>query len=320
MMSRTSCTILILTYKGVHHLGYLLPTVRKAIQSTSKEYKINVLIVDNGNDIPTQQYVINNFPDFQFEFSPVNDYLFSLNPFVKKIQDEFVFILNDDMKMAPDVLNNTLDIISSDKSLFAVTCNIKDWEGLTQTSGIRTIELRKGWFQLKEEFPVKRGIYYTLFAGGGAAVMRTEMFNKLKGFDVLFRPAYCEDGDLSLRAWSHNWPIVFNSEAILYHRISATIKDQLKSDKLEQLISSQKIIMCIRNIHYQNFLLKFIFCLPYRVIISSRINKNTRKGLLKSLKKLPFAIWKNLNESRNQLSFNEIQEMIGKSYHFSKFK
>src|SRR5574337_67813 len=94
-----SCTVLILTYKGLKHLEFLLPTVRQAIANALPVYKINVLVVDNGCHEPTRNFVNAQFPEYDYCFSPANDYLFSLNSFVKGINDQFTFILNDDMKL-----------------------------------------------------------------------------------------------------------------------------------------------------------------------------------------------------------------------------
>ncbi len=65
-----NCTVVILTYKGQRHLEYLLPTLKVAIESYKNSETIDVLIVDNGKDELTRQYVLQNFPCFRFEFSP----------------------------------------------------------------------------------------------------------------------------------------------------------------------------------------------------------------------------------------------------------
>ncbi|MCB0397921.1 MAG: hypothetical protein KDD36_14815, partial [Flavobacteriales bacterium] len=68
---RHSCCILILTYKGKYHLEFLLPTVRTAMKQVPDGFDVNVLVIDNGHDEPTRDFVKEHFPDFRFEFSPV---------------------------------------------------------------------------------------------------------------------------------------------------------------------------------------------------------------------------------------------------------
>ncbi|MBI2270827.1 MAG: glycosyltransferase [Bacteroidetes bacterium] len=313
MPVKVSCSVVILTYKGIHHLEYLLPTVREAINNTPG-YQIDVLIVDNGCDQKTKDYTNTRFPEFDFKFSPVNDYLFSLNNFVRDIRSDYTFILNDDMKLHPDVLNKTLDVISKDQKLFSVTCNIMDFDGQFETTGLRYLTIKNGWAGITEVPAPDKNLYYTWFAGGGAAVFNTRMYNELDGFDPLFRPAYCEDGDLSMRAWHRGWETIYHPDAILYHRISATIKDQMKEEKLSQLQNRQKIILFVRNLRYNNFLLKFILKLPYRLIVNWRTGKNSYFALIKSLPILPRALMKRFMENKPVLNDREITQLIGKKY------
>jgi GT2 family glycosyltransferase len=318
-MNEAICKIIILTYKGKFHLEFLLPTVKKAI-SSYPQYPMDVLIVDNGNDISTKDYVNNNFPDFSYEFSPYNDYLFSLNPFIKKCTSPFAFILNDDMRLHANVLKHGLDTLVEDDSLFSVTCNVMDWEGSKVTTGIRFISFKNGWFSLNDNLAFDNLRYYTLFAGGGAAMFRTQMFNSLNGFDTLYRPAYCEDGDISYRAWHRGWKIIFDPEAILFHREGATIKDQYKYNRLARMQTVNKITMIVRNSDYQYFLTKFLLSLPFRLLLGWRVDKNYWLALWKALPKISMALFKRTRRSKHVLTDEQIMEMLGKPYTIPNIK
>jgi GT2 family glycosyltransferase len=53
-------------------------------------------------------------------------------------------------------------------------------------------------------------------ASGAATVCRAEVFEQLGGFcDTMF--AYCEDTDLSLRAWQRGWRVVYVPDAVVLH-------------------------------------------------------------------------------------------------------
>ena len=77
----------------------LLPTVKAAIDHYKGSSIPDVMIVDNGSDESTRQFVQSKYPEYNYLFSPVNDYLFSLNAFIKQLPSEYVFMLNDDMKL-----------------------------------------------------------------------------------------------------------------------------------------------------------------------------------------------------------------------------
>jgi len=311
---KAHCTLLILTYKGKHHLEFLLPTVKTTIENTPN-YKIDVLIVDNGKDEPTRKYVNTNFSDYKFEFSPVNDYLFSLNPYVKKIKTEFVFILNDDMKFNPEVLNQTIPIIAKDENLFAVTCNVRDWDDTYTAAFPRQLYYKKGWLTSKwEKTDIEDNLKYTLYAGGGAAVFRTNIFNKIGGFDSLYRPAYGEDLDLGHVAWHLGYKIVYNPKAILLHREGGTIHNQFKADDLTRKIYKNQILWMVKNSNYPSFLLWFLLLLPYRILTGWKVNKNSYIALLKSLSKIPLALIKRIKKQKPKINDKQLIEILNTEY------
>ena len=312
---KSHCTLLILTYKGKHHLEHLLPTVKRAINNTPN-YRIDVLIIDNGKDKPTEEFVTTNFPEYKFEFSPVNDYLFSLNTYVKNIESEFVFILNDDMKLHPDVLNETLPDIEKDKQLFAVTCNVRDWDDTYTAAYPRKLYYSRGWLSSKwEKDDNENKLRYTLYAGGGAAVFRTDIFNSLGGFDPLFRPAYAEDLDLGHNAWHKGYKIIYNFDAILYHREGGTIQDQFKADKLTQNIYKNQILWMVKDGNYPGFMFWFFILLPYRILTGWKVSKNSYLALLRSLPKIPFALIKRLNKnSKTVINDKQLIKILNSEY------
>jgi len=277
------CTILILTYKGKKHLEFLLPTVREAIEN-SPAFKIDVWIVDNGADKPTNEFVMIHFPEFEYKVSAENAYLFSLNKFVQEIQSEYVFILNDDMRMDKESLNQTIPILNKNKNLFSVTCKIMNWDGNEQTSFVRKMKYSKGWvYTYWDKTLMDDSVRYSLYGGGGAAVFRTQFYNELQGFDRLFYPAYCEDLDLGYRAWKQNRPTVYNPLAILFHREGGTITEQFKADDLEQKIKKNQIVWMLKNCRFPGFSFLFFLFLPYRFLWSFIKNRNSFHALRKAL-------------------------------------
>jgi GT2 family glycosyltransferase len=285
-----SCTILILTYKGKHHLELLLPTVKTAIDHYKGSAFIDVMIVDNGCDEATREMVQSQYPGYSYFFSPLNDYLFSLNTFIKQLPGEYVFMLNDDMKLEKNVLNELIPVMEQDQELFAVTCRIMDFEGTYTASAVRTLRYSRGWIYNYYLDPNETELKYTLYPGGGAAIFRTSYFNALNGFDTLYRPAYAEDLDLGTRAWQRNWKTVYHPKAVLYHREGGTINDQFKKNKLEQMIQRNRVLWMIKNGRYPGFLFWFFLMLPYRMGYAFFNNRNQYKALWQAIQKIGPAI------------------------------
>ena len=311
-----SCTILILTYKGKHHLEHLLPTVVETIEN-SANYKIDVLIVDNGCDETTKNFVKTNFPDFRYEFSPVNDYLFSLNPYIQKLETEFFLLLNDDMRVEKNLINESMPLLENDKNIFSVVSNILNWDGTEVTVFVREMFYKRGWlFSKWNKENNDNKLRYTLY--GGAGIFRTLLFNQLNGFDSLFRPAYCEDLDLGHRAWQKGWSLVYNPKAILFHRVGGTITDQFKADKLEQGIYKNQILWMVKNGTYKGFFITFWLMLPYRILFGWKVSKNSYKALLLALKLIPEALRKRKKIGEKVFSDEKIMTFLNKEYGTTK--
>ncbi len=277
------CTLIILTYKGLEHLKLLLPTVRAAI-ANSPDYQIEVQIVDNGPDDGTPAFVQAHFPEFDHHFAAANDYLFSYNLSVARANSPFVFLSDNDMRFHPEVFNETLGIIRADERLFAVTCNVMDWEGTTTTAGVRVAQYKAGWLDNHFVTPDAETVRYTMYAGGGAAVFRTKTFNALGGFDPLFRPAYSEDKDIGYRAWQAGYQIVYAPKAVLYHREGGTFKEgQTHNPKRTQLIYRNNILWMLKNVRFPGFLTAFFARLPYRIWLHRRRDTDIYHALLQAV-------------------------------------
>jgi len=312
-MLKPTCTLLILTYKGKHHLEFLLPTVEEVIKN-SPQFDIEVVIVDNGKDHFTKVFVHEFFPRFRFEFSQANDYLFSLNPYMKQITSDYTFILNDDIKIHPEAINEALPLLVNDHELFSVSCNVHDWDDTYSAEGTRRLFYQRGWLYSQWNKNANDATRYTLYTGGGSGIFRTQMFNELGGFDPLFRPAYCEDLDLGHRAWQKGWKVVRNPKSILYHREGGTIKDQFKADALSQKVYKNQILWMVKNGNHADFFLWFMLLLPYRLLLGWRVDKNSYIALWKSLSSLPLALKKRFAQPQSTRSDEEIMQIIDNVY------
>lgn len=280
----SSCSIVILTYKGKHHLEWLLPTVKEAIRHYGGKAAIDVLIVDNGCDAATRDLAVASLPGLQYLFSSRNDYLFSLNDVIRNIRSDYILLLNDDIRLDREILNELIPLMeNADDSLFGISCKNFDWEGGHTLSAVRTASYKRGWMSNYYLDPAETGTKYTLYPAGGSTIFRTKYFNALNGFDTLYRPAYCEDTDLGIRAWQNGWKVIYHPKAFVYHREGGSTKDYFRQNKLEQMIYKNQILCMIKNTRQPAFLFWFFLMLPYRLIYNFLHNRNGYKALLQAL-------------------------------------
>jgi GT2 family glycosyltransferase len=292
----TTCTILILTYKGKHHLQFLLPTVQDAILQYRGSVSFKVLIVDNGCDEETREYCRVAFPLFQYEFSKENDFLFSLNDYIRDLRSEYVFLLNDDIRLDKEILNELMPVmLEADDSIFGISCKNLDWEGINTTSAVRVLNYSKGWVSNFYSDIQASTTKYTLYPAGGSALFRTRYFNELKGFDSLYRPAYYEDNDLGIRAWQNGWKVIYHPQAIVCHREGGSTKDHFRNKKLERTIYTNMILCMVKNTRRDGFLLWFFLLLPYRLGYNLIYNRNYFLAMLHAIRRLPMALKRRRN-------------------------
>lgn len=312
-MANFDCTLFILSYKGLEHLQFLLPTVQSLIEA-SPDYQIEATIIENGQDLDSERWVKTNYPTFKFEFARKNDFLFSFNDFVATCASPYVFILNNDLRLSIDILNQALPVLEKDSSLFAVSCTMMDWEGKELQEAVKKGKLEKGWLYLTTEAELATLPKYSLNACGGASIYRTNMFNELGGFDPLYRPAYYEDTDLSHRAWNLGWKTINIPNAVVWHRTGGSWKNEKKKNDLESMIHRNKIIGMLRNTKSKGFLINFLFRLPIRLLTSFFMDRNFFNGLRLSLSKIPQTLTKRRTDKLDPKSVNLFLELPGKPY------
>ena len=306
---RLDCTVVILTYKGKKHLEELLPTLEIALKRVTS-FSVEVLIVDNSSEQATKEWVEQYFPDFRYEFSE-NNYLYSLNKFIKKLNSKCFFLLNDDMKLHHDVIENGLKTFFADDNLFAVSCRLRSFHDEKDTLAIRTFQVENGWPRIID-LENKYEKTYTMYAGGGASFYATKVFNELDGFTDLYQPAYSEDSDISLRAWFAGYKIIQDNTAILYHKVGGTINTQKTANKWHVIIMRNKLLMFFRNLSDNKFKTFFIAKIPYWLIVNAFNHKVTFKALLSMIKYLPRA-WE-LRSVNKKVRESDFISLLGTKY------
>jgi len=282
-----NCCLIILNYNGRAHLGDCLPSALAA--SKENRSACPVVLVDNCSTQTDVEYVRNNFSKVQVIVTGKNDYLFSLNPIVSSRTEDIVIILNNDMRFDKGFIAPLLKHFK-DPSVFAVTAKIFNWEGTKVTTGKRAGYFHHGWFYKCWNHDVQRTCF-TMDAIGGAAALRRHMFIELSGFDPLFRPGYCEDTDLSYRAWQRGWKVIYEPASVVYHKISATFHEVYGDLNTERIIHRNEVLFTIKNCKGYLFLFFYLSFLPIRMLRNCMAgNKPLALGILDACTRIPEAL------------------------------
>ncbi|MGO8698105.1 MAG: glycosyltransferase family 2 protein [Limisphaerales bacterium] len=215
-----SVCLAILNYNGRKHLEHLLPTACAA----AKNYlgKCSVLVLDNRSPDPDGEWVKREFPSVQVVIAPENDFLFSYNWLLPRLQDDIVVLLNNDLRVDEHFLEPLIRHFKS-SDVFAVSASSYDWEGHERTIGPARLVFRNGFYNWSYDTQ-RQELCHTLFTSGGFMAVDRLKFLLLGGFNRLFYPAYCEDLDLCFRAWRQGWRSIYEPASVVWHRESGSWK------------------------------------------------------------------------------------------------
>ena len=278
------CSIVMLNWNGRRLLEQSLPALEKAVRFTRKDHEI--ILVDNGSRDDSVRWVRKNHPQVRVITLEENlGFGEGNNRGVEMAHHEIVVLLNNDMVVSEDFLSPLLQGFR-DPQVFAVSSQIFLPEGKRrEETGNTQARLEKGYLHLSHQ-PVlprhySRRLLPVLWAGGGCSAFHRRRFLRLGGFSPLFSPCYCEDTDLSYRAWRRGFKVLLaaDSKALHQHRASTTAR--FDESQLQELMEERKLWYLWKNYQLRT-LLSHLILFPLHITNHSSIT-----GYLRSLRKLP---------------------------------
>ena len=132
-----------------------------------------------------------------------------------------------------------------DEEVFAVGCLEYENSEMGQRSGKNVLFFDRGLFQHNRANNFERG--QTAWASGGSALFDKKKWLKLNGFDQAFYPAYWEDIDLSFRARKKGWKILFEPEAVVYHKHESTHQTVFGQQKMDDMSWKNAFVFTWKN-------------------------------------------------------------------------
>jgi GT2 family glycosyltransferase len=219
--------VVILTFDGRDTTLRCLRTV-----ASQEGPEFDVLLWDNGSTDGTVEAVRDEFPDVVTHSHPSNLGVAggrnaAAGLAVEEFEPDYLLFLDNDLQLRQGFIQAMREPFDEDqglaqtqaKLLFAHDprrlndgggCRIQYWLGRTQPVGYG--ETDRGQYDRRTR----------CVAGGGAMMIRTDVFRSLAGFDETFSPTGPEDLDLSLRARQAGYHALYVPEAVAYHTPSHT--------------------------------------------------------------------------------------------------
>lgn len=307
--------VVILNWNGKHLLEKFLPSV------VAYSQEADIYVIDNASSDDSISYLTYHFPDVQLIRNPLNGgYAQGYNWGLTKISADVYCLLNSDIEVTENWLLPVINVFKNSE-IGAVQPKILDYKNkkMFEYAGAA------GGFIDKYGFPFCRGrIFETIeedygqynsqtdifWASGACLFVRSEVFNRLKGFDEDFF-AHQEEIDLCWRIHHLNKRVVFCPESIVYHVGGATLP--VNSPKKTFLNFRNGLFMLLKNLPQENLYKTLFIRLIFDGIAGIRF-------LLQGKIRFTWAIFKaHMNFYHNFLKFkNKRPEQTFPSYYNTK--
>lgn len=263
-MSR-DCRIIILNFNGRDLLAKCLPSIVDA--AAKSPYPCAVTVLDNCSVDDSAAWVKTNFPTVEFVVTPANRILFSYNAYVESVSEEFVILLNNDIRVTEGFVAPLIEaLIDHPDALFAASKSL-DFDGHYEGS-LSKMEMRRGllWgatrFEGHEIKIDKPGI--TMQCGFGA--FRRRFFMELKGYDDLYFPGTVEDSDICFRGWRRGWKGRYCPDSVVYHMGQASFKKAFGNSGLRRINRRNLYLFVWKNIRDSRMLAFHCLMLPLEIV------------------------------------------------------
>ena len=222
-------SIIIPNYNGEQILPRALTSVTEAVRAYAGQSEI--IVVDDASRDSSIDLISQNFPDIKLVRHEVNKgFSEAIHSGVQAAVYPIVILLNSDVYPDRHFIDPLIRWFDREDT-FSVSPLILDQGGNPFRVSWNLVKLLRGeirssnWdLAIALELMRKRQSLKSLFASGGSAAIRKEMFLQLGGFLSIYRPFYYEDRDLGTRAWKLGWKTYFEPESKVVHDHSSTIK------------------------------------------------------------------------------------------------
>ena len=225
MDTRKSVSIIIPNYNGRHLLQEYLPYTYAAIKNARVAYE--VIIVDDCSKDNSVEFLRDEYPEVVLIVNPENKgFSYACNRGIEAAHYELILLLNSDVKLTPDYFEHQWKYFLA-WDTFGVMGRIIDMQGdhiqdAARVPKFNGLKLKTDYFYYTNNDSNR---LYTFYLSGANALIDAAKLKQIGGIYELFSPFYCEDMELSIRAWRLKWKCYYEHNAVCRHQVSASTKN-----------------------------------------------------------------------------------------------
>jgi O-antigen biosynthesis protein len=159
----------------------------------------------------------------------------------------FVIMLNNDTRVVDGWLNELLDTFATFPNAGAVGSKLFYPDGVLQEAGGIIWRDGSAWNVGRDDDPNRPQYSYARqvdYISGCSLALPMDLWRSLGGFDPLFKPAYCEDGDLCLRVVAAGREVWLQPQSRIVHYEGKTSGTDLTTGaKAHQVINQKRLFL-----------------------------------------------------------------------------
>ncbi len=215
-------SILIPNYNGEQILVANLGSVSRAAECYPGE--VEIIVVDDASKDGSIALISKHFPRIRVVAHETNrGFSEAVHSGVGVSRYPIILLLNSDVRPDSQFIAPLIRWFSR-RDTFAVSPLICDQQGNPQRVSWNTGKIIRGeirnqdWDLEHAQIMANSGKpLKSLYASGGSAAIRKDMFNRLGGFLPVYKPFYYEDRDLGTRAYQRGWQTYFEPRSRVIH-------------------------------------------------------------------------------------------------------
>lgn len=253
-----SVSVIIPNFNGKELLSKNLPKVIKAASNPVNKIS-EIIVVDDGSADGSVAFLKKNFSDIKIVIHKKNKgFSSAINSGVKKSKNKFIVLLNNDIYPEEKFLQAPLELISSDRKIFAISFHE---EGYGWAKG----EFVDG-FIVHQPGSEDISPHSTFFVNAGGAIYRRDLFVEIGGMDeALFSPFYWEDVDISYRALKRGLKLYWHPDAYVSPNLSASVK-KISPRKVTSIQQRNHLLFIWKNLTSERLFRQHIWGVIKRVL------------------------------------------------------
>jgi GT2 family glycosyltransferase len=265
-------SLIITNYKGLANLQAYLPLNLLAVAATP--LCDEVIVVDDGSDDGSVEYVWRNFPQVKvvplFENRGFGN---AANAGFRAAKNDYVVNISNDMVITGYFFEYLFENMVAD-DIFHVSARLVGPDGRIQKG--RTIPFFVGEFKIWKVFSkepdVNWGPNKALFNHfvGAIGLFNKRIFVELGGFDDIYLPFFVEETDLCYRAWKRGYRVLYDPRPWLvhHHRESGTILKRFTWRIRKVQYRKNRFIFLWKNLTHPGYIAMHLMYIFFQLLFS----------------------------------------------------